>query len=389
MPPETLYFIMVYGQDEIYTSSFLGTFKRMMERMNGMSGDSLFAKVHYDHFRTFIRMCAGYNTLSTFLASMNPDAKAHVMTDFIAGLQKGKEDDLEDAVDVADAFGSIKDSTLAEFLKNKVKENYELSYKERSKKGLIIYSLLSRLFEGAKTSNDTDAAHQSEVLGLPPIYMVPFRSLLNDSGVVYEQAFFYGDEDGKMSYDNFVGMFRDGKWKITNQKYWTQISSTSGKPIVIYANLPIPEPGDEEAQNELCKYLDNANIHPAVIIHRGHSYHLPTTMDHLSKNTRIVMLGSCGGYHNLAIVLDHSPDAHIISSKQTGMERINEPIIKSLNTDIQAGNDIDWIKMWTGLDDYFSKKPDIKEKFQDYVPPYKNLGAIFIKAYRKMLNKES
>ena len=32
-PPEALYFIMVYGQDEIYTSSFLGTYKRMIERM--------------------------------------------------------------------------------------------------------------------------------------------------------------------------------------------------------------------------------------------------------------------------------------------------------------------------------------------------------------------
>ena len=31
--PEELYFIMVYGQNEIYTSSFLGTFKRMQERM--------------------------------------------------------------------------------------------------------------------------------------------------------------------------------------------------------------------------------------------------------------------------------------------------------------------------------------------------------------------
>src|SRR5690606_22534880 len=32
-PPEVLYFIIVYGQDEIYTSSFLGTYRRMMERL--------------------------------------------------------------------------------------------------------------------------------------------------------------------------------------------------------------------------------------------------------------------------------------------------------------------------------------------------------------------
>jgi hypothetical protein len=30
------------------------------------------------------------------------------------------------------------------------------------------------------------------------------------------------------------------------------------------------------------------------------------------------------------------------------------------------------------------KDPTRKERFEDYVPPYKNLGAIFIIAYNKM-----
>jgi len=29
-----------------------------------------------------------------------------------------------------------------------------------------------------------------------------------------------------------------------------------------------------------------------------------------------------------------------------------------------------------------------KEKFDDYIPPYKNLGAIFIKAYRKAMGED-
>lgn len=61
--PAELYFLMVYGQDEIYTSSFVGTFNRMMERMKPIPGDQLFDKVHYDHFRTFIRMCADITPL--------------------------------------------------------------------------------------------------------------------------------------------------------------------------------------------------------------------------------------------------------------------------------------------------------------------------------------
>ncbi len=389
LPPEALYFIMIYGQDEIYTSSFIGCYRRMMERMQPMTGDQLLDYVHYDHFRTFIRMSAGYNTLSDFLGTINEEKKLKLMKDFISGLEKGKEYDLEDAVDVADAFGSIKDSTLSVFLQKQVKLNYELSYKEESRKGLIIYSLLSVLFDGSRHVNDDAMANkQSERLGLPPIYKVPYASLLDKDKKVVEQFFFFGDKDGATSFTSFMGNFKDGKWKIEKGQYWTTITSTSGAPVVIYANLPLPEPDDETAQNALTKYLDDSNIHPTIIVHRGHSYHLPVTMEKLTKYNKIIVLGSCGGYHNLAVVLDHAPEAHIISSKQTGTMAVNEPIIKAINTELLAGNDINWINLWKGLDEYFSKKPDVMEKFSDYVPPYQNLGAIFIKAYRKMINEE-
>lgn len=385
--PEELYFLMVYGQDEIYTSSFLGTFKRMMERMNGMKGDELLDKVHYDHFRTFIRMCAGYNTLSTFLATIGEDQKTKLMRDFIADLEKGKENELEDAVDVADAFGSIRDTTLSDFLLKEVRGNYERCANIKSKKGVIVYGLLATLFRGSK-AGDGSTSQISDELNLPSINLVPYKKLLSDSGVVYEQFFFFGDEDGKTSMASFMSLFRSpdwaGKWKITEDKYWITIRSLVGKPVVIYANRPLPEPEDEEAQDKLTKYLEDQDIHPAILVHRGHSYHLPLTIDKMTENSKIVMLGSCGGYHNLALVLDHSPDANIISSKQVGTMRVNEPIIRAINNQLLNGNDINWVEMWQSLGLYFEKMPDVKALFNDYVPPHKNLGAIFIKAYRRI-----
>ncbi len=375
--PEELYFIMVYGQDEIYTSSFLGTFKRMMERMDGLKGEELFQKVHYDRFRTFIRMCAGYNTLNRFLETIDEDKKTQLLRDFIAGLEKGREHDLEDAVDVADAFGSIKDEKLAQFLKEEVTRNYERCAQERSIKGVIVYGLLATLFKG-----------NTAELDLPPINLVPYSSLVDDKGVVYQQYFFYGDEDGKMSYAGFLNNFRNGKWKITTEKYWTMIASTTGKPVVIYANLPLTEPEDEEAQGRLAKYFQEKGIKPTVVVHRGHSYHLPLTLEQLTRESRIVMLGSCGGYHNLGTVLDQSPDAHVISSKQTGAMAINDPIIMKMTDCMLAGDDVEWISLWKNLDTYFqSRRGPVQEMFYDYVPPHKNLGVIFIKAYRKMVNR--
>ena len=214
-----------------------------------------------------------------------------------------------------------------------------------------------------------------------------FNDLVNDSGIVYQQVFFFGDEDGVASYDSYMEDFKKNpKWKVTNDSFWTVISSTEGKRIEIYANRPLKEPQDEEATDSLINYLNANNIHPTIMIHRGHSYHLPFTLSKLNKQVRIVILGSCGGYHNLAIVLDHAPDAHIVSSKQTGSMAINEPIIRSLNTMLLEGADVNWITMWRDLDEYFLKRKDLQERYDDYVPPYKNLGAIFIKAYRQMMH---
>lgn len=384
LSPEAIYYIIVYGQEEIYTSSFTGAFKRMMEKMKPMKGEEFLEKLHYDKFRTFIRMSAGFSRLDQFLATFSEDKKQTLMKDFVANLDKGKEDELEDAVDVADAFGSIEDSSLIEFLRAEVKDNYEKSYDKRSKKGMKVYALLATLFEGAKDSlTDEMAAERSKNLKLPSINLVPYAHLVDDDSAVVEQFFFYGDEDGKMSYNSFLTNFKGPKWKITTSKYWVNITSTSGKKINVFANLPLAEPEDEEAQKALNKYMDDSNIHPSVLIHRGHSYHLPTTLERLSNRTKVVVLGSCGGYHNLSTILNNSPEAQIISTKQTGAMAVNEPILRALNDNLSDGIDVNWVNMWKRLGIEFKGKPS-EPLFKDYVPPHKNLGAIFIKAYRRI-----
>ena len=101
------------------------------------------------------------------------------------------------------------------------------------------------------------------------------------------------------------------------------------------------------------------------------------------------MLGSCGGYHNLGTVLDQSPDAQIISTKQTGTMEVNDRILRAINDDLVAGNDIDWIRMWNKLTAEFNIiKGQPLDNFREYVPPHRNLGAIFIKAYRRIYNTE-
>jgi hypothetical protein len=126
-------------------------------------------------------------------------------------------------------------------------------------------------------------------------------------------------------------------------------------------------------------------MHPSVVVHRGHSYWLPGTINRMPSNAKIVVLGSCGGYQNLNQILEISPDAHIVSTKEIGAGDINRPILNYMNQAFITESTLSWKKMWQSLTKTFSTDPSlsIRESWDDYVPPYRNLGAIFIKAYNK------
>ncbi len=396
LTPQELYYVAVLSEDEIYTSSYVsGVYPRIFQRMPNPRGDSLLMSVNGDYFRKFIKMAAGYNTLNHFLGTMGKEEAETLMKAFVIGLERKKNDrndDLEDAVDVADSYSSIMDKNkeLAGFILNEVKWNYDKNVQDNNKRGVVIYNLLKILFESADTSRKTDL---SAMLGIPSIYGQDYRSLTDDSGRVIQQVFFYGDEDkdGQNSFINFMGMFRNkAEWKIEDKPEWVTIRSAKGKPVYIYANKPLYKPEedlDEKAQLKLIEYLEKKNLQPTVVVHRGHSYHLPYTLKKLAPSARIVVLGSCGGYNNLNEVLTICRDAHIISSKQVGTKSVNEPILEAINANLVAGKNIDWINMWKDLGGRFKNDAGAREKFNDYIPPYKNLGAIFIKAYRKAMGE--
>lgn len=391
LTPEELYYLIVMSEDEIYTSSYLGVYDRIFQRMAIPRGDSLVMRLHGDYFRKFIKMAAAYNKLDHFLATMDRDNSSTIMKAFIIGLEKANE---EEAVDVADSYSSIfeKNSDLAQFVLNEVKWNYKRNLSNGDKRGTIIYNLLQTLFESADTSNKIDL---SAKLGIAPVYTINYDSLVDDSGRVVQQVFFYGDEDkdGQRSYADFMALFqRKSEWKITENptKEWVTITSLKGKPIWIFANKPLygEDDPDDKAQHHLDDYLFDNKLKPTIYIHRGHSYHVRYTLKQIEASAKIVLLGSCGGYNNLSEVLTISNDAHIISSKQVGTKTVNEPIVQAIDNNLLEGKNIDWIAMWKELGDKFEKDPVAKEKFDDYIPPYKNLGVIFIKAYRRAIGEE-
>lgn len=381
---QELYYLAVLTDGLIYTSSYTnGVYPLMMKKI-GNRGDSLLLSLRFDHYRKFISQAAAYNTLGNFLSTFpSHDDATDLMKAFVGNLEK--TEGLEDGVDVADSYASIIETNkkLAEEVLTLVNENYQRNINENNPKGIVIYNILNKLFLSADSTKNIDLTKE---LGIPPVYNVPFSSLTNEKGEVIAQVFFYGDKDGQGIFVGFQNMFGGGNWTIDRSNpQWIVIKSTKGKPVAIYANRPLPEETgeDDQAQQALRDYLVKNKLQPTVTIHRGHSYFANSTIAYMAPSSRIVFMGSCGGFHLIDSILHKSKDAHIIASKQIGKTAINKPFFQLLTEKLRNGNGIDWIPFWKEF-----KSKTAVEGFEDYIPPYKNLGAIFIKAYRKAMKEE-
>jgi len=381
---EELYYLIVFGEEIIYTSSYKGVYARMMERTAGQAGDSLLISVRFDRFKKFIKMAAGYNKLDHFLGTMPDSSAQRLMIAFARGLEK--TEGLEEAVDVADSYGSINTLSVKRLIDREIAQSRASSQQRQDRRSFVIYDILQTIFASALDSS----VDLSGKLGIPPVYSMDYGKLSDDSGRVVQLVFFYGDKDGRDSYGNFMGLY-NGKpdWRILRNKEWVEIRSARGKPVFIFANLPLDntkgDDPDAHAQENLIAHLANRGLKPTIVIHRGHSYHVKYTLRQLPATAKIVILGSCGGYHNLDDVLTRCPDAHIISSKEVGTRTVNEPILRSINDDLRTGRSINWVSMWKGLAAQFPGG-EARERFENYIPPHKNLGALFIKAYQKAMD---
>jgi hypothetical protein len=380
LTPVELYYVAVMGADDIYTSSYLGLYKRLFEKLKVPgAGDTLLSAVHYDHFRKWIKLAAGYNTLNDFLGKMDPATATLLMKDMVKGLDKTAS--LEAAVDAADCYASISDPKLQQLLLDEVQANLSSAKTPRSKH---IYQLLNTIFLSKDPANRDITA----TLGIRPVFNMPIASLKDTGGRIIIEQFIYGDEIGPGDFAAFLKTFRNANWKIIDKKEWVEIVSLKGEKVMIFANKPLDEKKnlDGLAQQHLNEYLEQNGLYPTIAIHRGHSYNARYTIEQLPSSSKVVLLGSCGGYQNLNDVLKACPQAHIIATKQMGTAIVTQPMINLMADKLRAGEDLQWPEIWKQLEARFTDKTS-KDRFEDYVPPHRNLGAIFMNAYNVLEQK--
>ena len=387
LSPEELYYLIVMNETEIYTSSYMYVYNRIFELLPSKSSDSLLQLVNYDKYKKFLTMASNYNTLDNFLGRMSRESATTLMTDFVSNLDKGTgQDDIEDAVDVANAYAAIADTTMRELMYRQVLGNLESAVANNNKKAITIYRLEKLIME---SSDGGERVNLTDSLGIQPIYTVKNDYLKDEKGRIVMQMYFYGDGAGKGSFNTLTGLMGDkNQWQVTSTPQWVQWTSIgTAVPFVLFANRALDEEQDldEKAQHALIDWMGQNTFHPTITVHRGHSYYLKYTIEKMLPSSKVVVLGSCGAYHNLADVLEISPEAYIIASKQVGYGVINIQLFMYLINELKRGRDVIWPEMMNDVAKNVGEGR--KSDFDDYIFPHRNLGAIFIKAYRKAMEE--
>ena len=379
--PEDLYYIITSSEDEMYTSSYLGLYKRLMENFKNGSADSIFALVNYDNFRTFMRIAANYNTLTDFLNRMPLSKAADLIKLFISGIESDPNTGLEKAMDVADSFTGLDSAVvISELIKNEIGSNLIRCVSGQLHFGSRLYNILLEVFELVKQKDPANKLWSF----LGNYETLDRKTLQNKNGEIVELVLFYGDEDGTSSFNNFLAMFKDTtKWQTAKNEYWVTIRSRSDQAINIYANLPLDykQELDLQAQDALVNFLESQAIEPSVVIHRGHSYHMDKTLKKLKPSLKLAILGSCGGNKNIINVATISPDAQIIVSKKTGSKLINDPMIDVINENLQSKEALNWAEVWQQLSGRFSKDEFTLNLFNEYIPPARNVSLFVLKLF--------
>lgn len=381
MRAEDLYYIITSSEEEMYTSSYLGLYRRLMEQFKERP-DSIFQLVRYDNFRTFMRIAANYNTLTDFLSRMPHENAADLVKRFVSGIEEDAGTGLEKAMDIADSFTGLDSAyAISEMIEGELRSNLERCKSKQLYFGIRLYNILNDVFSLVKQKG---SASQQLVAEAGNYDILERKSLINKNGEIVELVLFYGDEDGNSSFNNFLALYKDtARWQMTKNDSWVTIRSVSEEPVVIYANLPLDykKELDLQAQDALFAYLKQESIEPVILVHRGHSYHLSKTMAKMKPSVKLAILGSCGGYNKIISVATISPDAHIIVTKKTGSKFINDPMIDEINQHLVNKTDLQWTDVWQNLSARFSKEPFTLNLFNEYIPPARNVGLFVLKLF--------
>jgi hypothetical protein len=326
-------------------------------------------------------LCATYGKLDKFLSLFPTEAQHELLHTFALGLN-GADCTLSDAATVAETVANTTTPSSLQIIQSAIKQQYLHLDSVHDYHGMAIYGILASMCRDKAVTDKrwfSIIAKKYKIGALTTLA----NSSINDQPVFVERVYFYNDEDGRDSYQNFVKTYtNNANWKIDQYYSYIRVSSLSTNKIEIYANKPeLEESGDKE----IAKIITQSNYLVRCVVHRGHSFHTEATLNRVPASARFIFVGSCGGFYKINIALRKAPDAHIVSTRQVGVKQLNDPIMYAFNEYVRQGRDINWRIFWEEM----RQRLGSNSLFYDYVPPHKNLESLFLRVYYQIMGATS
>lgn len=371
--PRELYFLLVGGTGELYTSSILYLFQKFIKDTEKEGLEQFFADIDYYGFDQFISNIAGYGLADDLAQHMKPETVARLFGRSLSKLSSSQLTDNEiilQAMTMSDVFYSFRQRPELRDLLVKQIDNF----KNPKIAGDL---LLQRLYSGLRgvllDKNDYKSVSNYDVL--------PVSRLKRNNSIV-QACFFYDDDDGANSFAGSTATYSPALWTKEDKGNYIVFVSKQGNNMRVYMNKPNTKAGCDTAQNIMLADISRDGYEPTSFIHRGHSYYLTQSLKKIGADAQFVFLGSCGGYNEVLQLFRQNPDMNIISTRNIGSTQINDPMLQQINTELVNNRDIVWAAMWKNFDAKFQSKLT-KDLFSAYISPDKYIGVKFI---RKVFN---
>jgi hypothetical protein len=400
MDKESLFTILSHegSRSNMYTSTFNGVFDRMQKDFKGPGMEEIVDNYDQKRINNFLTATNSFGRLDDFFGTISDKKRDELLTNFVKGIEappinvRMNESEL-DLVDV-DKFNDIRKRamTVADFslflsnpdslktVQKSIKQEYELEADSGGLRKRIFGSLAAIHAENPVAENEwlKEMAGRFEG-GNFKRGILDKKDVFDESGLNRQRHFFYGDSDGKRSFESFLNVYKGKKdWNIENRDGYTLITSpvNVGRRIEIYANNPSIRGGGDL----LTKYFKDNGIEPQMAVHRGHSIHIDNTLGNISSKNKLVFLGSCNSYENALKADSAAGEAHIFSTKNVGTANVNNKLLEMLNGEFLSGSEnIDWRQ--------FKEKAtrELKDAsaFGRYVFPHENAGIAFLSRLMK------
>lgn len=377
-----LYVLLTYADSELFTSTYHGLLARLLTRLgrDKRTGDQLLADMGYLRFSVFMKLAAVFNRLDRFLATVpSVTVRGSLLTRLMTGMRDATAEGLEQAMTAAEVLAAPLDDHSLRAVRDVIFAEYQRAVRDQNRHALAVYGLLAAQVDRRAPPDLRTPALRGLAARyqpyLPDLKRLPAAPLFRDGRHV-QRHFFYDDADGKQSFASFLAHYRhDRTWQVEDRKGYVRISArTAGRSLEIYANKPAAEvTGHDGVMRPLFQQRP-----PDVIVHRGHSPYVDATIAHIPGNAALVFLGNCGSSRQLGAALARAPRAQLITTKGIGSLTINDPLLKALNTTLLRGEDVVWADFWSQMASTLGRNP----RFEDYMPPDKNVSVLFLRAYR-------